>query len=173
MCTFDHMREDDKGDGAWKRSRVDEDTQYSQYPEKRWNSDSSSFGLMIWSVLKVNAAGSALFRAASLTVPFVDPLRTLADPALPLTVNEWEEFGNPHDRFQGPRLSFKIELEGESAIIPSENDYNTPESFRASARHIHSIPTVALLDGLAFSRCWCPALQAQETLPSGDPRRRS
>ena len=31
-------------------------------------------------------------------VPFVDPLTTILDPALPLTVGEWEEWGDPlHD----------------------------------------------------------------------------
>ena len=28
-------------------------------------------------------------------VPFVDPLTTILDPSLPLTVTEWEEWGNP------------------------------------------------------------------------------
>ncbi|NUR10211.1 MAG: S9 family peptidase [Nocardioidaceae bacterium] len=30
-------------------------------------------------------------------VPFVDPLTTILDPSLPLTVPEWEEWGNPLD----------------------------------------------------------------------------
>ena len=28
-------------------------------------------------------------------VPFVDPLTSILDPSLPLTVTEWEEWGNP------------------------------------------------------------------------------
>jgi oligopeptidase B len=31
-------------------------------------------------------------------VPFVDALNTEMDPSLPLTVGEWEEWGNPADR---------------------------------------------------------------------------
>ena len=38
-----------------------------------------------------------LFAGVALDVPFLDPLGTLADATLPLTVNEWEEFGDPHD----------------------------------------------------------------------------
>jgi oligopeptidase B len=30
-------------------------------------------------------------------VPFVDPLNSILDPSLPLTVTEWEEWGNPID----------------------------------------------------------------------------
>ena len=33
--------------------------------------------------------------ASSPQVPFVDPLNTILDPSLPLTVTEWEEWGNP------------------------------------------------------------------------------
>ena len=28
-------------------------------------------------------------------MPFVDPLTTILDPSLPLTVTEWDEWGNP------------------------------------------------------------------------------
>jgi oligopeptidase B len=35
------------------------------------------------------------FRAIHASVPFVDPLTSILDPDLPLTVVEWEEWGNP------------------------------------------------------------------------------
>ena len=35
------------------------------------------------------------FRAIVAEVPFVDCLTTMLDPTLPLTVTEWEEWGNP------------------------------------------------------------------------------
>jgi oligopeptidase B len=38
-----------------------------------------------------------LFRVAHAQVPFVDPLTTILRPDLPLTVGEWEEWGNPLD----------------------------------------------------------------------------
>src|SRR5674476_463318 len=38
------------------------------------------------------------FRAIHAAVPFVDALTTILDPTLPLTVPEWEEWGDPlHD----------------------------------------------------------------------------
>ncbi|PIM97077.1 Oligopeptidase B [Handroanthus impetiginosus] len=36
-----------------------------------------------------------LFRAAILKVPFLDVLKSLLDPSLPLTTLDYEEFGNP------------------------------------------------------------------------------
>ena len=35
------------------------------------------------------------FRFIHASVPFVDALTTILDPAMPLTVIEWEEWGNP------------------------------------------------------------------------------
>jgi oligopeptidase B len=36
-----------------------------------------------------------LFRAVIARVPFVDVINSMSDPSIPLTVNEWEQWGNP------------------------------------------------------------------------------
>ena len=45
----------------------------------------------------VTNAAPDRFRAILAGVPFVDALTTILDPSLPLTVGEWEEWGNPVD----------------------------------------------------------------------------
>ncbi|MGQ4538349.1 S9 family peptidase [Dermabacteraceae bacterium P7074] len=52
----------------------------------------SAGGLLMGAV--TNLAPEA-FRAVLAQVPFVDALNTILDPSLPLTVGEWEEWGNP------------------------------------------------------------------------------
>ena len=52
----------------------------------------SAGGLLVGAVL--NLAPEA-FRVAHAAVPFVDALTTMLQPELPLTVGEWEEWGNP------------------------------------------------------------------------------
>jgi len=52
----------------------------------------SAGGLLVAAV--VNLAPDIMAGAVA-QVPFVDPLTTILDPALPLTVTEWEEWGNP------------------------------------------------------------------------------
>jgi oligopeptidase B len=55
----------------------------------------SAGGLLIGAV--ANLAPDR-FRAVHAAVPFVDPLTTILDPTLPLTVTEWDEWGDPlHD----------------------------------------------------------------------------
>ena len=39
-----------------------------------------------------------LFRAVIAKVPFVDVINTMSDPALPLTVIEYEQWGNPNEK---------------------------------------------------------------------------
>ena len=52
----------------------------------------SAGGLLMGAVANL-APGD--FRAIVAEVPFVDCLTTILDPSLPLTVTEWEEWGNP------------------------------------------------------------------------------
>ena len=41
-------------------------------------------------------------------VPFVDVMATMADPSIPLTVTEWEEWGNPNEaRFHDYMRSYR------------------------------------------------------------------
>ena len=39
-----------------------------------------------------------LFASAVAEVPFVDVVSTMSDPSLPLTITEWEEWGDPRER---------------------------------------------------------------------------
>ncbi len=57
----------------------------------------SAGGLLIGAVLN---RSPELFRAAVLRVPFVDVINTMLDESLPLTVGEFEEWGNPKIREQ-------------------------------------------------------------------------
>jgi oligopeptidase B len=61
----------------------------------------SAGGLLIGAVLNLRSdlAGSALLK-----VPFVDVINTMLDTSLPLTVGEFEEWGNPADPAQFARL---------------------------------------------------------------------
>ncbi len=52
----------------------------------------SAGGLLMGSILNLRPD---LFRTIVAEVPFVDCLTTISDPELPLTVTEWEEWGNP------------------------------------------------------------------------------
>jgi oligopeptidase B len=52
----------------------------------------SAGGLLMGAVANL---GPDRFRAIVAEVPFVDNVNTMLDPSLPLTVTEWEEWGNP------------------------------------------------------------------------------
>lgn len=72
-------------------------------------SGGSAGGLLIGAVLNQRPE---LFQAAIAEVPFVDVLNTMLDPDLPLTVTEYDEWGNPQD----PEVYARIK-----AYAPYEN----------------------------------------------------
>ena len=55
-------------------------------------SGGSAGGLLIGAVVNMEPA---LWKGAIAAVPFVDVVTTMLDPSIPLTSNEWDEWGNP------------------------------------------------------------------------------
>jgi oligopeptidase B len=61
-------------------------------PENMVAYGGSAGGLLVGAVANM---APELFAGILAVVPFVDPLTTILDPSLPLTVTEWDEWGNP------------------------------------------------------------------------------
>ena len=98
-----------------------------------------------------------LFAGILAQVPFVDPLTTILDPSLPLTVTEWDEWGNP---LEDPGVYFymksyspyeNVEAKEYPAILAmtSFNDtrvyYVEPAKWVAALRHTKTDPHPVLL----------------------------
>ena len=98
-----------------------------------------------------------LFAGILAQVPFVDPLTTILDPSLPLTVTEWDEWGNPLENsdvyFYMKSYSpyENVEAKDYPAILAmtSLNDtrvfYVEPAKWVAALRHHKTDPNPVLL----------------------------
>jgi oligopeptidase B len=89
-------------------------------------SGGSAGGLLIGAVLNQRPE---LFKAAIAEVPFVDVLNTMLDPDLPLTVTEYDEWGNPeepavHERIKAyaPYENVKAQAYPALLVIAGYND---------------------------------------------------
>ena len=65
------------------------------HPERVVMQGGSAGGLLMGAVLNMRPD---LFHAAIAAVPFVDVVNTMLDASIPLTVTEYEEWGNPNDK---------------------------------------------------------------------------
>ncbi|HSH47021.1 MAG TPA: prolyl oligopeptidase family serine peptidase, partial [Halomonas sp.] len=75
----------------------------------------SAGGLLVAACLNMDASG---FCGAVLDVPFVDVLRTMNNPELPLTTAEYSEWGNPGDAEAHRRIKGYSPLDNLPAVMP-------------------------------------------------------
>jgi oligopeptidase B len=89
-------------------------------------------------------------------VPFVDVVSTMSDPSLPLTVTEWEEWGDPRSEpFASYMLSYSPYDNTRPADYPALyitaglNDprvsYHEPAKWTAKLRDVRANPSTPLL----------------------------
>jgi oligopeptidase B len=98
-----------------------------------------------------------LFAGILAQVPFVDPLTTILDPSLPLTVTEWDEWGNPladkdvYSYMKSYSPYENVEAKRYPAILAmtSLNDtrvyYVEPAKWVAALRHVNADGSPILL----------------------------
>jgi oligopeptidase B len=103
----------------------------------------SAGGLLMGAVANL---APELFRAIVAEVPFVDCLTTILDPSLPLTVLEWEEWGNP------------VEDPDAYQLLKSYSPYDNVRSTDAEGRPLR-YPDLLVTGGLNDPRVgyWEPA----------------
>jgi oligopeptidase B len=96
------------------------------------------------------------FKAAVAEVPFVDVVTTMSDPSLPLTVTEWEEWGDPRrEPFASYMLGYSPYDNTRAADYPALlitaglNDprvsYHEPAKWTAKLRALRTNPDTPLL----------------------------
>jgi oligopeptidase B len=113
----------------------------------------SAGGLLVGAVCNMRPD---LFRAAIAKVPFVDVVNTMSDPSIPLTVVEWEEWGDPrreidHDAMlaYSPYDNVRAQAYPDLLIMAGLNDprvaYWEPAKWAARLRVSSTGPGLVLL----------------------------
>jgi oligopeptidase B len=116
-------------------------------------SGASAGGLLIGAVSNLRPE---LFRAVIANVPFVDLMNTMLDASLPLTVNEYEEWGNPNQpddfaymRSYSPYDNVSAQAYPNLLILGGLNDrrvaYWEPAKWAAKLRSLKTDDNVLLL----------------------------
>jgi len=108
----------------------------------------SAGGLLVGAVLNMRPD---LFKAAVLLVPFVDVINSMLDESLPLTVGEFEEWGNPKNG-------------GECAYMRGYSPYDNLAA--------HAYPAILVRTSLNDSQVmyWEPAKYVARCAPSRPTR---
>jgi oligopeptidase B len=114
----------------------------------------SAGGLLMGAVANM---APELFAGILAQVPFVDPLTTILDPSLPLTVTEWDEWGNPLEdsdvyfymKSYSPYENVEAKEYPAILAMTSLNDtrvfYVEPAKWVAALRHAKTDPHPVLL----------------------------
>ncbi len=133
----------------------------------------SAGGLLMGAI--VNQAPE-LFAGVVAEVPFVDVVNTMLDPSIPLTVTEFDEWGDPSqaDRFETMRSYAPYEnVESVNRVVSTSSDENRPVSGRASKT---VRPALLVTAGLHDSRVpywepakWVAKLRATSSNPASPP----
>ncbi|HET7475522.1 MAG TPA: S9 family peptidase [Dermatophilaceae bacterium] len=112
------------------------------HPKRLVAEGGSAGGLLIGAA--VNLAPDR-FAAALAGAPFVDPLTTILDPTLPLTVVEWEEWGDPlHDPAAYARMARYAPYENVGhadypAVLATTSLHDTRVSFAEPAKWVQML----------------------------------
>ena len=125
------------------------------HPQKVAIRGGSAGGLLVGACITMEPA---LYRAAVAEVPFVDVVTTMSDPSLPLTVPEWEEWGDPRDEpLAGYMLSYSPYDHTVAADYPAvfiTAGLNDPRvSYHEPAKWIAKLRAVRTNDATLIMRC--------------------
>ena len=110
----------------------------------------SAGGLLVGACINM---APQVFGAAVAAVPFVDVVTTMSDPSMPLTVTEWEEWGDPRSE---PWASYMLSYSPYDNVVNQQypplyvtaglNDprvsYHEPAKWVAKIRSVAPNPTV-------------------------------